>query len=287
MNYPIDKLHLLTLNVGLADHMADWNWKNVRSPFARLYYVTDGTAQVEMPSGVYTLIPNHLYFIPAYTMHSYICDAPFSHYYIHIYEDMHSDMSILDQWDYPVEVKAAPGDLELVRRLCFINPFLKLQQSDPEAYDNHQTLISNLELNQRRPFCDKVESRGILYILMSRFLKYATPKADVKDDRIHLTLAYIRKHIGDRLDIEQLAENACMSKDHFIRVFKHETGETPNAFITKRKLEKAELTLVTTNMAVNRIADALGYDDYSYFNRIFKKNSGMTPQQYRKSHFKL
>jgi transcriptional regulator GlxA family with amidase domain len=122
---------------------------------------------------------------------------------------------------------------------------------------------------------------------MSRFLKYATPRADVKDDRIQLTLAYIRKHIGERLDIEQLAEKACMSKDHFIRVFKHETGETHNAFITKRKLEKAELTLVTTNMAVNRIADALGYDDYSYFNRIFKKNSGMTPQQYRKSHFKL
>ena len=284
MNYPIDKLHLLTLNVGLADHYADWNWKNVRSPFARLYYVTDGTAQVEMPSGVYTLTPNHLYFIPAYTMHSYICDSPFSHYYIHIYEDMQSDMSILEQWDYPVEVKAASGDLELVRRLCYINPFLKLQQSDPDVYDNHQTLISNIELNQRRPFCDKVESRGILYILMSRVLKYATPKADVRDDRIQMSLTYIRKHIGSKLDIDLLADKACMSKDHFIRVFKQETGETPNAFITKRKLEKAELTLVTTNMPVNRIADLLGYDDYSYFNRIFKKNSGLTPQQYRKNH---
>ena len=286
MNYSIDRLRLLTLNVGLAEHMTDWNWKNVRSPFARLYYVTEGTARVQLPTGVYTLRPNHLYFIPAYTMHSYICDAPFSHYYIHIYEDMQSDMGILEQWDYPVEVKAATGDLELVKRLCFINPFLKLQQPDPDVYDNHQTLVSNLELNQRRPFSDKVESRGILYILMSRFLKYATPKADVRDDRIQLTLAHIRNHLGEKLDIEQLAEKAGMSKDHFIRVFKHQTGETPNAYITKRKLEKAELTLVTTNMAVNRIADCLGYDDYSYFNRIFKKNSGMTPQQYRKSHFK-
>ena len=286
MNYSIDRLRLLTLNVGLAEHMTDWNWKNVRSPFARLYYVTEGTARVQLPTGVYTLRPNHLYFIPAYTMHSYICDAPFSHYYIHIYEDMQSDMGILEQCDYPVEVKAATGDLELVKRLCFINPFLKLQQPDPDVYDNHQTLVSNLELNQRRPFSDKVESRGILYILMSRFLKYATPKADVRDDRIQLTLAHIRNHLGEKLDIEQLAEKAGMSKDHFIRVFKHQTGETPNAYITKRKLEKAELTLVTTNMAVNRIADCLGYDDYSYFNRIFKKNSGMTPQQYRKSHFK-
>ena len=62
MNYPIDKLHLLTLHVGLANHNGDWNWKNVRSPFARLYYVTEGTAQIEMSSCVYTLKPDHLYF---------------------------------------------------------------------------------------------------------------------------------------------------------------------------------------------------------------------------------
>ena len=266
MNYPIDKLRLLTLNVGLANHCGDWNWKNVRSPFARLYYVTEGTAQVEMSSCVYTLKPNHLYFIPAYTTHSYICDSKFSHYYIHIYEDQQNETSMFDEWDFPVEVSANNTDMGLVKRLCEINPFLKLPQSNPDAYDNHQTLISNLELNRRRPFCDKVESRGILFILMSRFLKYATPKTDVRD---------------------QLADKACMSKDHYIRVFKHETGETPNAYITKRKMEKAELALLTSDLPVKSIADLLGYDDYSYFNRIFRKNSGMTPLQYRASHFKL
>lgn len=42
----VDKLHPLVLNIGLAIHNADWNWKNVNSPFTRLYYVTEGTAQV-------------------------------------------------------------------------------------------------------------------------------------------------------------------------------------------------------------------------------------------------
>ena len=62
MYYSVDKLHLLTLNVGYAQHVSDWNWKNVRSPFARLYYVTDGQAQIELPSRVQTLTPHHLYF---------------------------------------------------------------------------------------------------------------------------------------------------------------------------------------------------------------------------------
>lgn len=284
MYYSVDKLHLLTLNVGYAQHVSDWNWKNVRSPFARLYYVTDGQAQIELPSEVQTLTPHHLYFIPAFTIHSCICNSAFAHYYVHIYEDDKSEASILDDWDFPVEVMAGDTDIELFKRLCYINPFLKLSQSDPDTYDNHQTLLNNIQMNMRRPFCDKVESRGILFILLSRFLKYAKPKTEVKDDRIQQILTYIRKNISLKLDIGDLASRACMSKDHFIRVFKSETAETPNAYIIKRKLERVEFLLVTTNLSVRQIADSLGYDDYSYFNKVFKKNAGLTPQQYRENH---
>lgn len=286
MNFTVDNLHLFTLNVGLANHDGDWNWKNVRSPFSRLYYVTEGAAQIELPSGVYTLRPGYLYFIPAYTVHSYICHAAFSHYYVHIYEETQDNAGVLEEWSLPVEVKAGNMDHELMKRLCYVNPFLKLPQPDPGVYDNHQTLVSNIQLNRRRPFCDKVESRGILFILLSRFLKYAMPRAEVKDDRIHQSLAYIRRNISNRLDIGALADRACMSKDHYIRVFRNETGETPNAYIIQRKVEKAELQLVTTDMPVKCIADSLGYDDHSYFNRLFKKHAGMTPQQYRENHFK-
>lgn len=286
MNFSVEQLHLYTLNVGCCHHDGDWNWKDVRSPFSRLYYVTEGTAQIEMPSGRYMLKPGYLYFIPAFTIHSDICDSLFTHYYIHIYEEQKDGMYLLDELDFPVEVKAEKTDLELMKRLCYINPFLKLSESDPQLYDNHQTLLNNFHLNQRRPFSDKVESRGILFILMSRFLKFAKPKVEVKDDRIHQTLTYIRKNINRPLDIDHLADKACMSKDHFIRIFKREIGETPNVFITMRKIERAELLLVTTNMPIKNIADSLGYEDNSYFNRLFKKNAGMTPQQYREGHVK-
>jgi AraC-like DNA-binding protein/mannose-6-phosphate isomerase-like protein (cupin superfamily) len=280
-NLSVDQLHLLTLNVGYAQHNGDWNWKNVRSPFARLYYVTEGSAQINIGTEFYTLTSRHLYFVPAFTEHSYVCDSLFSHYYIHIYEDQQDGTGLLDEWTFPVEVEASETDLELVKRLCYINPFMRLPESDPTSYDNHPTLVSNIQLNQRRPFCDKVESRGILFILMSRFLKRATAKAEVKDDRIHQILAHIRRNINSQLRIETLAEMACMSKDHFIRIFKRETGETPNAYIAHRKQEKAELLLITTDLSIKAIATTLGYDDASYFNKLFKKHAGLTPQQYR------
>lgn len=276
-----DTPHLLTLNVGFARHNGDWNWKNVRSPFARLYYVSEGGAQVQIGGDLHSLTPRHLYFIPAFTEHNYVCSAAFAHYYIHIYEDQKNGSGILDDYDFPIEVNAHDTDLSLIKRLCEINPFLKLPESNPVAYDNHPTLVSNLRLNQQRPLHDKMESRGILYILMSRFFKYATPKEEVLDSRIHQTIKHIRRHLDQRINIETLADKACMSEDHYIRVFKRETGDTPNAYIAKRKIENAELALITTDLPIKAIAENLGYEDCSYFNRLFKKITGITPQSYR------
>ena len=90
-------------------------------------------------------------------------------------------------------------------------------------------------------------------------------------------------NINSRIEISKLADMACMSKDHFTRMFRRETGETPNQYIILRKMEKAELLIVTTDMSVKSVANALGYDDSSYFNRLFRKQTGVTPQQYRES----
>ena len=284
MNLSVDQLRFLTLHVGFARHNGDWNWKNIRSPFARLYCVTEGEAQVFIGTKYHSLTPGHLYFIPAFTEHSCVCESIFAHYYIHIYEEQQRGVSILDGYAFPFEAEASTSDLELIRRLCDINPFLELPESNPAAYDNPPTLLSTLRLNQQRPFSDKMESLGILYILMSRFFRLAAPKEEVKDSRIHQTLTYIRKHLDSRLDIGMLADKACMSRDHYIRVFKRETGETPNVYITKRRLERAELALVTSDLSIKDIAKTLGYNDCSYFNRVFRQNEGVSPQQYRENH---
>ena len=49
MEFNIDTFHPFVLNIGLAQHNADWNWKNVSSPFARLYYVIEGSAKITRP----------------------------------------------------------------------------------------------------------------------------------------------------------------------------------------------------------------------------------------------
>ena len=282
MNLQVEQMHPLVLNVGLAVHNADWNWKNVNSPFTRLYYVTEGSAQIELPDGIYTLSPKHMYFIPAFTIHTNICKSNFVHYYLHIYEDHYSDNDWLDHWKFPVEIEATDLDLALFKRLCEINPHMTLQKSDPTTYDNNPTLMQNLIKNRQRAFCDKVESRGIVFQLLSRFFKQGQSKIEMEDNRIAKTVLYICKHLNEAIELEKLAEISCLSKDHFIRLFKKELGTTPLQYINQKKIEKAQLLLITEELAVKEIAFQLAFDDYSYFNRLLKKTTGVTPQEYRR-----
>lgn len=282
MNLQVEQMHPLVLNIGLAVHNADWNWENVNSPFTRLYYVTEGSAQIELPDGIYTLSPKHMYFIPAFTIHTNICKSHFVHYYLHIYEDHYSDNDWLDHWKFPVEIEATNLDLALFKRLCEINPHMTLQKSDPTTYDNNPTLMQNLIKNRQRAFCDKVESRGIVFQLLSRFFKQGQSKIEMEYNRIAKTILYIRKHLNEAIELEKLAEISCLSKDHFIRLFKKELGTTPLQYINQKKIEKAQLLLITEELAVKEIAFQLAFEDYSYFNRLFKKIAGVTPQEYRR-----
>ena len=56
--------------------------------------------------------------------------------------------------------------------------------------------------------------------------------------------------------------------------------------LVKKKIEKAQLLLITKDLAIKEIAYTLGYDNYSYFIKLFKKQTGLTPQTYKESNRK-
>ena len=87
-------------------------------------------------------------------------------------------------------------------------------------------------------------------MLISRFLKDAQPKDSSSDNRIINVVNFIRKNIDKNIDIDTLAGLSCLSKDHFIRLFKSEMKTTPLQYIVKKKIEKAQLLLITKDLAI-------------------------------------
>jgi len=279
----IYSMQLILLNIGYAIHNADWNYKNVRSPFARIYLVKEGSARLHLPGNrIQDLRPNHLYMIPPFTMHSCECTNHFTLYYIHIYDNQKSDYSILEDLMYPVEIKAKNIDELLVERLFTINPDSALNHNDPKKYDNTTNLIKTINNQINRATHDLLETNGILFQLLSHFMVYSKDKYDIVDNRILRVVKYIRNNIHKDISIEELKDMCCLSKDHFIRLFKNDLQETPTQYIIQRKIERAQLMLITSDLLIKDIAYELSFENVSYFNRLFKKATGLTPSDYRK-----
>ena len=275
----IDNLKLTLLNIGGSVHNGDWNWKGISSPFIRLFYVRDGYAKINFSDHTQELYPNHLYLIPSFTLHSYECDAYFSHIYIHIYEKQ----SVLEELNFPLtKIEANKIDLLLVSRLLEINKGRELKQFDPKIYDNPPTLLQNIAEEAHQPEYAVVETKGILLQLLSRFLQYATPKSEVSDERIVKVLNYLRKNINKKIKISQLSGICNLTEDHFIRLFKKEMQCTPIQYVNQKKIEKAQLMLIVENIPIKDIAYDLSFENISYFNRLFKHITQYTPTQYCK-----
>lgn len=281
MQIPIESLNLLMLNVGLAEHNADWNWKNVSSPFTRIYYVTKGQAWLHLPTGVVELRPQHLYIIPAHILHSYECDGEFEHYYLHIYEGFKKETDIFDFYDFPTEVEGCALDESLFESMTMNHPDAHLPASDPTSYDNRSTFTDYVRRYNELPLFEKMELRGSILMLFSRFMKSSRPRIWTKDERMSKVLKYIHNNIYDDIDIENLASIACVTKPYLIRLFSKNFGISPLQYINQKKMEKAQLMLITGDLPIKELAYELGFNDHSYFIRLFKKLIGLTPMEYR------
>jgi two-component system response regulator YesN len=82
--------------------------------------------------------------------------------------------------------------------------------------------------------------------------------------------------------LEEIAAALSVSKNHYSTLFKRETGTSLWAYLTEIRMSKARELLRDTDMRSHEIAYAVGYDNPSYFSKLFKKLNNQTPQEYRK-----
>ena len=281
MNVDSFAFNLATLNLGKAVNNGDWIFTDVCSPFARIYYIVSGTASVEMLGKKYVLYPRHLYLIPPFVKHSTSCKGTFMHYYLHVYEDDQSGMGLFNEYDLPIELKGQNGDRQLFERLVELNPTMTLPNVNPSVYDNKQQLAQTITRNRQRPDWVKLETRGIVLQICSRFMTQSKAKPYASDERIVKAVRYIYDHMSESITIQQLADEAGVSSGHFIRLFEQSTGMSPNLFHSMKRIERAQYLLNATKLPVKEIALRLGFPDNSYFVRVFKRSIGMTPSEYR------
>lgn len=92
---------------------------------------------------------------------------------------------------------------------------------------------------------------------------------------------YIKEHVNQPLQADDIAAQINLSTSYFLKRFKAETGEGLTDFITQTKIEEACILLSYTDKSLTEISNYLYFSSQSYFQNVFKKVMGMTPGQYR------
>lgn len=112
----------------------------------------------------------------------------------------------------------------------------------------------------------------------------AAHEATQKDlhKKLKLALAYMAKHLEEKITVTQLANIAHLSQYHFIRCFRSAYELTPLQYLTRLRLKQASLLLTKSDASVGKIILQCGFENESSFIRLFKKEFRMTPIAYRK-----
>lgn len=102
------------------------------------------------------------------------------------------------------------------------------------------------------------------------------------------TIEKVKEYICDNLDRElsrnEIAEKVFLNPEYLSRLFRKETGQSLIEYITNERINTAIGYLVRTNMPVSIIASKVGHSNFSHFSKIFKKVTGLTPNEYRQTH---
>lgn len=154
-------------------------------------------------------------------------------------------------------------ELELEMSFCF-SEIGKSIEEIPELYK---------EIKKAEDIEDEQEEISVKDENIKNVKKYS--------ESIEKCLSIIEENYNQNITLDEITKAVAVSKNYFCHLFKKELGMSLWSYLTQVRLNKAKELLKETDMKTYEIAFEVGYDNPSYFSKIFKKTENMTPNEYR------
>ena len=145
-----------------------------------------------------------------------------------------------------------------------------------ELYESMFSLFRNP--SEYFSFAIAAHIQFILFALTQAVREHDNPQRHM----LEASISYIHTHLDEEISVEFLGEMEHLSPSRYRAVFHAVTGCAPRDYITRQRIQQACSLLAETGLEIREIAERSGYRDRLYFQRIFKKQTGLTPAQYRK-----
>ena len=126
-------------------------------------------------------------------------------------------------------------------------------------------------------FCEEKERK-----MSPRTTEPVTLNPEVSDPRIRKIIQEIDRNYTGKLSLGELADSMNLSIGHLSTLIRRETGLSFSEYVTAKRMEDAKKLLCQETLSVEEVAEQVGYHDYFYFTKAFKKYAGVSPSVYRK-----
>ncbi len=263
-----------------------WRYEESRVPYSMLRYIIEGEGAFAIAGEAYKIDKGQVVYIPEgsllecesksdkfsfisvrFTTSVFFEGADFLSEYYGLPKIIEADENVLRYFN---EIYASSKERGAIRMLKM--------HGNLEILMAHLIEKSNVTNNEDRSM---IKNKIIKNLSSQEINQKIINKNLSEDPRISLVLDYILTHPTQKFTLAKLSQMAGVSESTFRRLFKKQTGKSPNEFIRNQRLISAARLLLITDDYINDIAYEVGFEDVNYFIRVFKKNFGVSPRKYR------
>lgn len=260
MNALLATLRIEVQTMATANCGREWDYSFVNTPFSRLYHTLGGEGIAVYNDRCYRLRPGFLHIIPENMNVRLHCASQMDQFYMHFKTELLGGLSFFKVFDceYELPLADSPGLMEDIARLE--------------------------KLNFRSDLSSAMETEGILRSVLSRFIRNKqSMEASLELVRFRPVFEYIERNYSKKLRLKDLSMRANLQEVYFSNLFKRLCGTTPMQFLNRKRIEKAQSLLLSSDEKLEEIAGRCGFDDSFHFSKTFKKFTGLPPSDYRRN----
>lgn len=152
----------------------------------------------------------------------------------------------------------------------------------------HQTLITLYDEFHKKEPLYTYTLHSLLLVLLAEVNRLPDLSCRHSDDcgitPVRTALLYIYSHYMESVTVARLAEHCCLSESHFRRIFKKLIGISPLEYLQHYRIQRACHLILQDREPMNRIAERVGYQSLSSFNRQFLQYTGLSPSAWKKEY---
>jgi AraC-like DNA-binding protein len=286
-------------------HLYEWfktevrKFDKVQNPYTTLWLVLDGERELQLDERVYRIRGGDFIVMPPYTSISLLLPkgnrTPL-HYYSMGCEWKQGGFEFVQLYQFPEIIPLEPPHFQSLKESWAslfqtwelfaeaVSEHMAMPKGD-SWQDRKNVLLPRVDLrtDQAEVFFRTKRELFQWLIVVFRILRNRIPdKPALMDERVQTVCRVIGDGYAAKLTVKELCETVFLSESQLRVLFKKALNMSPMDYLRDIRMKKAKELLILTNKPVGLIAQECGFEEISYFSRMFRKKESISPKEYRR-----